>query len=355
MHFVPGSITHAPASWIGFRTVAVRRVMPTEPRAPILHRALAARGYIARLLLIGAMLAAAAALATALAPRAFGVDPPVEPPIARIVVAAGAHFAGQPVDFSDASTGEPTSRTWDFGDGETSHHANPSHPYADPDAYTVTLTVENAGGSSVATITITILEPWTGGIQLYRAGIYSKQATMRLCVAASTQMIRNIVYEQQDHSLKYQSAYNAYGRAHNGYRTPASDGIDPAGWQAMLRKYVHPNYRIAAAAGYTNAVRAAVRAIRLTGRPAGVFVMHGAHVWVISGFTATADPATDPTFVVTSVSVEGPLFGIRPAINGYDPVPNVRLTTARFARYLVPYRDPWEPKGWRNRYVLVIP
>jgi PKD repeat protein len=360
MHLVgPGSITPAPAGWIDFRTGIVRRVLPTAPRAPILRRALAARGYIARLLLMLAMLAAAAAFATALSPRAFGADPPIEPPIelpiAKIVVAGGAHFAGMPVDFSDASTGEPTSRTWAFGDGETSHYADASHTYADPGSYTVTLTVENAGGTAAATITITILEPWTGGIQLYRAGIYSKQATMRLCVAASTQMIRNIAYEQEDHSLKYQSAYNAYGRAHNGFKTPASDGIDPAGWQAMLRKYVDPKYRIAAAAGYTNAVRAAARAIRLTGRPAGVFVMRGGHVWVISGFTATADPAIDPTFVVTSVSVEGPLFGIRPAIKGYDPVPNVRLTTARFARYLLPYRDPYEPKGWRNRYVVVIP
>ena len=33
----------------------------------------------------------------------------------------------------------------------------------------------------------------------------------------------------------------------------------------MLRKYVHPNYRIAAAAGYTNAVRAAAPAASRAG------------------------------------------------------------------------------------------
>jgi hypothetical protein len=178
---------------------------------------------------------------------------------------------------------------------------------------------------------------------------------MRLCVAASVQMMRNMVYNEQDHSLRYQSAYNAYGRAHNGFVTPPAAGVDPAGMQAMLRKYVHPNYRIAASAGYTNAVRNAARSIRLTGRPAGVFVMAGRHAWVISGFTATADPAVTTEFVVTSVSVEGPLFGVRPAINGYDPAPNVTMTVSRFARYLTPFRDPYEPHGWRNRYVVVIP
>jgi PKD repeat protein len=309
-------------------------------------------GLRARVLRGLAALATAATLATALAPSALGADPPV----ATIVITGTAHFADQEVAFADESTGEPDSRTWSFGDGDaTSTRRHPTHTYHDPGTYTVTLTVENAAGTDVATVTISILGEWTGGVQVYRAGAYSKQATMRLCVAASVQMMRNMVYNQADHSLRYQSAYNAYGRAHNGYVTPPAAGVDPAGMQAMLRRYVHPNYRIAAAAGYTNAVRAAARAIRLTGRPASVFVMHGRHVWVISGFTATADPAVTTEYVVTSVSVEGPLFGVRPAINGYDPAPNVTMTVSRFARYLTPFRDPYEPHGWRNRYVVVIP
>jgi PKD repeat protein len=297
-------------------------------------------------------LATTAVLATTLAPSALGADAPV----ARIVITGTVHFEDQEVAFADESTGEPDSRTWTFGDGDaTSTRRHPTHTYADPGIYTVTLTVENAAGTDVATVTISILGEWTGGVQVYRAGAYSKQATMRLCVAASVQMMRNMVYNQQDHSLRYQSAYNAYGRAHNAFVTPPAAGVDPAGMQATLRKYVHPNYRIAAAAGYTNAVRAAAKAIRLTGRPASAFVMHGIHVWVISGFTATADPAVTTEYVVTSVSVEGPLFGVRPPINGYDPVPNVTMTVSRFARYLTPFRDPYEPKGWRNRYVVVIP
>jgi PKD repeat protein len=312
----------------------------------------AVRGLVARVLLALAGLATAAALATALAPSALAADPPV----ARIVVTGTAHFTNQEVAFADESTGEPDSRNWTFGDGDaTSTRQHPTHTYLDPGIYTVTLTVQNEAGTNVATISISILAEWTGGAQVYRTGAYSKQATMRLCVAASVQMMRNMVFSQQDHSLRYQSAYNAYGRAHNGFVTPPAAGVDPAGMQATLRRYIHPNYRIAAAAGYTNAVRAAARAIRLTGRPASVFVMHGRHVWVISGFTATADPAVTTEYVVTSVSVEGPLFGVRPPINGYDPAPNVTMTVARFARYLTPFRDPYEPRGWRNRYVVVIP
>jgi PKD repeat protein len=337
---------------VAFRTRTPGQLMAGPAGAAASGRAHAKRGLRARVLATLAGLVTAAILATALAPGALAADSPV----ARIVITGTVHFVDQEVAFADESTGEPDSRTWTFGDGDaTSTRRHPTHTYVDPGTYTVTLTVVNAAGTNVATVTISILGEWTGGVQVYRAGAYSKQATMRLCVAASVQMMRNMVYNQQDHSLRYQSAYNAYGRAHNGFVTPAAAGVDPAGMAAMLRKYVDPNYRIAAAAYYANALRAAARGIRLTGRPVGVFVMHGRHVWVISGFTATADPAVTSDFVVTTVSVEGPLFGVRPAINGYDPAPNVRMSASRFARYLTPFRDPYEPKGWRNRYVVVIP
>jgi hypothetical protein len=48
--------------------------------------------------------------------------------------------------FTDTSTGRPTSWTWDFGDGSTSRLQNPSHTYASPGTYTVTLTIRNSLG-----------------------------------------------------------------------------------------------------------------------------------------------------------------------------------------------------------------
>jgi len=66
-----------------------------------------------------------------------------------------AAFTGSPlkgtdplnVHFSDKSTGKVTSWKWDFGDGETSTHRNPTHRYENPGSYTVTLTVSGPGGS----------------------------------------------------------------------------------------------------------------------------------------------------------------------------------------------------------------
>jgi PKD repeat protein len=51
---------------------------------------------------------------------------------------------GTAVSFTDRSSGSPTSWNWNFGDGSTSNAQHPSHTYAAPGAYSVTLTASNA-------------------------------------------------------------------------------------------------------------------------------------------------------------------------------------------------------------------
>jgi hypothetical protein len=69
------------------------------------------------------------------------------PPVASFT--AGAN--GTSVAFSDTSQAGPgdspiAARTWDFGDGTTSTDQNPTHAYAVPGTYTVTLTVTDENG-----------------------------------------------------------------------------------------------------------------------------------------------------------------------------------------------------------------
>jgi PKD repeat protein len=70
------------------------------------------------------------------------------PPVANFDWTPSTIYATFPVDFVDESTNSPTSWAWDFGDGGTSTLQNPSHVYATPGVYTVTLTATNSGGSS---------------------------------------------------------------------------------------------------------------------------------------------------------------------------------------------------------------
>ena len=66
---------------------------------------------------------------------------------------------GQPVQFTEPSTGTPTSWQWDFGDGTTSTTKNPSHAYAAAGSYLVTLTVFAGSNLNGTSHTIAVKQP----------------------------------------------------------------------------------------------------------------------------------------------------------------------------------------------------
>jgi len=69
------------------------------------------------------------------------------PPVAEFAGSPTSGSAPLTVNFTDLSTGDPTSWDWTFGDGGTSAAQNPSYTYTANGAYTVSLTVTNAYGS----------------------------------------------------------------------------------------------------------------------------------------------------------------------------------------------------------------
>jgi PKD repeat protein len=69
-------------------------------------------------------------------------------PAANFVATPGEGPAPLEVRFNDLSTGNPTSWSWDFGDGTTSTEHNPSHTYYTPGSYSVTLSVSNQFGTN---------------------------------------------------------------------------------------------------------------------------------------------------------------------------------------------------------------
>lgn len=63
---------------------------------------------------------------------------------------------GESVQFSDSSTGAPTSWAWSFGDGGTSVLRNPSHVYASAGTYAVSLTASSGSNSDTETRTVSV-------------------------------------------------------------------------------------------------------------------------------------------------------------------------------------------------------
>ena len=70
-------------------------------------------------------------------------------PVAPVAEFTGAPTSGEfplLVNFTDQSSGTPTSWSWTFGDGGTSTAQNPSYTYNAVGTYTVTLTVTDDSG-----------------------------------------------------------------------------------------------------------------------------------------------------------------------------------------------------------------
>jgi PKD repeat protein len=82
-----------------------------------------------------------------------------EPPVSSFTTDKTKVTVDELVQFTSKSTGEITSWSWDFGDGNTSTEQNPSHAYAEKGNYTATLTVSNKAGSHSATSAVTVLLP----------------------------------------------------------------------------------------------------------------------------------------------------------------------------------------------------
>jgi len=80
-------------------------------------------------------------------------------PVAGFSASPTAGVAPLTVNFTDASSGNITSRSWAFGDGGTSSATNPSHLYTVVGSYTATLTVTGPGGSDSSSVSITVNEP----------------------------------------------------------------------------------------------------------------------------------------------------------------------------------------------------
>jgi PKD repeat protein len=85
--------------------------------------------------------------------KTVATSPTPTAPTASFTAAPTSGAAPLGVQFTDTSTGSPTSWAWSFGDGTSSAAQHPSHTYTAAGTYTVTLTVSNSVGSDTVTKT----------------------------------------------------------------------------------------------------------------------------------------------------------------------------------------------------------
>jgi hypothetical protein len=191
---------------------------------------------------------------------------------------------------------------------------------------------------------------WDGRYNLFRANAFVTQKTFKWCVAASVQMMVNIVRHRTDRSRGTQARMIAYAQRWDDGPYGQEGGTDVSGWIAALRHYGAGRYRAVGATTAARALRIAATSMRQTGRPAGILVMEGRHAWVLHGFESRTDPRKNRRANITAVRVSGPLYPVQQA-NGYDPRPNTRMS----ARALERYFQPAIVGAMVGKYVVVIP
>jgi hypothetical protein len=202
------------------------------------------------------------------------------------------------------------------------------------------------------------------GMNLFRKGDFSSQKTTFWCIPASTQMMMNMMDGGKPNRTRAMQArlYRIGDRLEeDGTFSPDPEpdrwrGMGISEWVGLLNRYDHGPYELAGAKSYRKSLRKAARMMRKTGKPVGLVVWHGAHAWVMSGFTATADPAVSKDFEVTSVWVQDPWYPRTSSIWGRSRGPNAKVSPGvlrqDFKRYGRPGRRNPDRDG---RFMLVLP
>lgn len=190
---------------------------------------------------------------------------------------------------------------------------------------------------------------------MYRRGDFVSQARADWCVPAAIATMANLIHRHTTSAIPSQGVLDRRARALSSSRLVGL-GSEPQGWAGVLNDLGDGPYVVVARPTFGDAIATAARALRLTGRPAGLLVWRGAHAWVMSGFEASADPAWSNDFRVTAVHVIDPWYPRPFSAWGRTQAPDPKIGMAALATNYVRW---WRPTvryaELDGRFVLVLP
>ncbi|MFV2062892.1 MAG: peptidoglycan-binding protein [Chloroflexota bacterium] len=220
--------------------------------------------------------------------------------------------------------------------------------------------IESVGSVPAVTVARYKPRPKPGpfSINLYKQGDFMHQQTKDWCVAGSTQIMMNIIDTgKPNRSVAFQKKLYFEGRRlSRNQKKLGSIGVDLTGWMELLNTRGYGPYEVDGGNTRAGAIRKAARALRQTGKPVGLATWRGAHSWVMSGFTATADPAYTKDFKVLKVYIQDTWYPFVSTIWGASRPPNAAVPVAALAEDFLPYRRPTARYPKRDgKFMLILP
>lgn len=172
------------------------------------------------------------------------------------------------------------------------------------------------------------------------AGITSALATMGLVKAS------DVTQRQIEGRI---SAWTSTADSHNG-------GWGPLAMTKALAAYGAPGYVVETFPTRNAALRAAGIALAATGEPVLLLAWWGAHTWVMTGYRATGDLATNPGAVFSGAYIVDPWYPRVSSIWGHVNPPGHFYDMAGMTRnYIAWTRPEGRYPGRDGRWVAVIP
>jgi putative peptidoglycan lipid II flippase len=250
-----------------------------------------------------------------------------------------------------ALLGQPQTTPWARAGGTRAPlaiaTANPSGavPSADPSA-----SIDPSAKSSGAT--------YGFAMDLYQAARSDREADFvgefkdTWCVPAAMQTSMNIMSAKPDTTRDTQAKLFDLAVSISG---SANGGTDPDGWAEGLAVLGYGRFKVDARNTMAEAIRVVVKQIRVTQRPAGLLVWRGWHSWVVSGFTATADPAVTDAYSVISLRIEDVWYPRHSTIWGDSRPPDSDVLVGQLPEDYLAWHQGRNYPDREGRWVFVIP
>lgn len=171
--------------------------------------------------------------------------------------------------------------------------------------------------------------PGPFSMDLYEKGDFVGEYTDTWCVPAAMQTSMNIMDQGADTTRNTQA--RLYDLAASlGIHTYG--GADPVGWAQGLEQLGYGKFEVRSGATIAEVVKVVAKQIRLTNRPAGLIVWRGWHSWVVSGFSATDDPAYTDNYTVTALRIEDVWYPRHSSIWGDSRPPDANVPVSALSK-----------------------